>query len=31
VLTKRPEGMLEILSQPKFPILLNVWLGPVVN
>lgn len=31
ILTKRPERMLEILSQPSFQILPNVWLGTSVE
>ncbi len=31
VLTKRPDRMLEILSQPEFPPLRNVWLGTSVE
>ena len=31
VLTKRPERMLEILSEPQFPTLPNVWLGTSVE
>ncbi|HEU4662127.1 MAG TPA: DUF5131 family protein [Pseudolabrys sp.] len=31
ILTKRPERMLAILSQPNFPVLPNVWLGTSVE
>ena len=31
ILTKRPERMLEVLSQPKFSVLPNVWLGTSVE
>src|SRR6476646_1317657 len=31
VLTKRPERMLELLSNPAFPTLPNVWLGTSVE
>jgi protein gp37 len=31
ILTKRPERMLAILSQPTFPTLSNVWLGTSVE
>jgi protein gp37 len=31
ILTKRPARMLEILSQPLFPTLPNVWLGASVE
>jgi protein gp37 len=31
VLTKRPERMLELLSNPAFPTLSNVWLGTSVE
>ena len=31
ILTKRPERMLEVLSQPAFPTLPNVWLGTSVE
>jgi protein gp37 len=31
VLTKRPDNMREILSQPRFPVLENVWLGTSVE
>ena len=31
VLTKRPERMLDVLSQPAFPALSNVWLGTSVE
>lgn len=31
VLTKRPERMLRLLSQPNFPLLPNVWLGTSVE
>jgi protein gp37 len=31
VLTKRPERMLSLLSQPAFPVLPNVWLGTSVE
>jgi protein gp37 len=31
ILTKRPERMLSLLSQPTFPVLPNVWLGTSVE
>jgi protein gp37 len=31
ILTKRPDRMLELLSQPAFPQLANVWLGTSVE
>jgi len=31
VLTKRPDRMLALLSNPKFPLLPNVWLGTSVE
>jgi protein gp37 len=31
ILTKRPERMLCLLSQPTFPVLPNVWLGTSVE
>lgn len=31
ILTKRPERMLEVLSQPAFPMLPNVWLGTSIE
>lgn len=31
ILTKRPERMAEILSDPLFPVLPNVWLGTSVE
>jgi protein gp37 len=31
ILTKRPERMLRVLSQPAFPVLENVWLGTSVE
>lgn len=31
ILTKRPENMVRILSNKKFPILENVWLGTSVE
>lgn len=31
ILTKRPDRMLELLSQPAFPRLPNVWLGTSVE
>jgi protein gp37 len=31
VLTKRPERMLQLLSNPKFRVLDNVWLGTSVE
>jgi protein gp37 len=31
ILTKRPERMLKIISDPEFPVLPNVWLGTSVE
>ncbi len=31
ILTKRPDLMLDVLSQPGFPVLNNVWLGASVE
>jgi protein gp37 len=31
ILTKRPERMLNVLSNPDFPMLPNVWLGTSVE
>jgi protein gp37 len=31
ILTKRPERMLRIISDPEFPVLPNVWLGTSVE
>jgi protein gp37 len=31
ILTKRPDLMLQVLSQPGFPVLNNVWLGTSVE
>lgn len=31
ILTKRPERMAEVLSNPDFPVLPNVWLGTSVE
>jgi protein gp37 len=31
ILTKRPERMAEVLSDPKFPVLPNVWLGTSIE